>query len=464
MSEYADATLQRRINCLSRFDKLPFRGSVITSIVLLALVSILEAFDIGIIGQSVLVLKNLWNLTPAQTGMLGTSSTCGVIIGTFCCGFLADRFGRKTVLQLAVLDFTFFTLITPAVESFYWIVAMRFLAGLGSGAVFPIPYLFISEVIGAKSRGVVFAYCNSILQGSYILPATIGAWAVDNFDPATAWKIPYLVGGLPIIMVWVIHKFLPESPRWLIMNGRTDEAMQLIERYEKSAGVAPDPDYVDAEVARALSSPAQSRPSSWSMIFRPPYLIRTIVSYSMFSAALVFTYVTMVYSPILFQNKGFPQSVSVLCSGAMMFIGVFSGIVCGHFIERYGRKRMYIIFASLAAIFGLMVTFFDNRYLFLCVALVFAFCGCALFSICKLYIAEQYPTSLRGKGAGCGEAVSRIFGGVISACFLSFFLDSDSSNIVFWYMAITYGIAVLLLALFGRETMGRSVDATGASE
>lgn len=453
----------QEINCLSRFDRLPFKGNIIGIIVLLAVVSVLEAFDIGIIGQTVLVLKSHWNLTPAQTGMLGTCSTCGVIIGTFCCGSLADRFGRKTVLQFAVLDFTFFTLITPLVDSFSWIVVMRFLAGLGSGAVFPIPYLFISEIIGSKTRGLVFAYCNSILQGAYILPSTVGAWAVSTFEPDMAWKVPYIIGGLPIIAVWLIHRYLPESPRWLIMKGRTAEAVTLLERLERSAGITPDATYSDPAVARALTT-STSQTASWSQLFRPPYLIRTIVSYSMFCAALVFTYVVMVYSPIIFTNKGFSNSAAVLCSGIMMFIGVFSGIVCGHFIEKYGRKRMYILFASLAAVFGLSLAYIDNRYVFLGVGLVFAFCGCALFSICKLYIAEQFPTALRGKGAGCGEAISRIFGGVLSAYILSFFLDIGSVNIVFWYMASCYIAAVVLLAIWGRETMGRSVDDTGNTE
>ena len=167
--------IHREANCLSRFDRLPVKSEMLKIIAVLAAVSVVEAFDLGLIGQTVLVLKQIWNLGPAETGLLATCSTIGVVLGTFSCGFLSDRYGRKRVLFWAVFIFTVFTFMGPLMENFYWVVAMRFLSGLGSGAVFPIPYLYISELVGAKQRGVTFAYCNSILVLSYVLPSPIGA-------------------------------------------------------------------------------------------------------------------------------------------------------------------------------------------------------------------------------------------------------------------------------------------------
>ena len=230
--------------------------------------------------------------------------------------------------------------------------------------------------------------------------------------------------------------------------------------------IAHDPDYVDPAILAAVKeSRSESKPKAhWTMLFKPPYLSRTIVSYTMFSAALVFWYVVMVYAPTILTAKGFQMSSSVLMGGLMMAIGAIAGMVCGHLIEKYGRKPMYILFALLTAAASIGLTLVESLESWLVIGTILAFCGNALFSICKLYIAEQYPTVLRGKGAGCGEAVSRIFGGVLSAYILSFFLDIGSVNIVFWYMAACYMVAVVLLAVWGRETMGRSVDDTGNSE
>ena len=179
--------IHREASCLSRFDRLPVKSEMLKIIAVLAAVSVVEAFDLGLIGQTVLVLKQIWNLGPAETGLLATCSTIGVVLGTFSCGFLSDRYGRKRVLFWAVFIFTVFTFMGPLMENFYWVVAMRFLSGLGSGAVFPIPYLYISELVGAKQRGVTFAYCNSILVLSYVLPSSFGAWAVATFPLEVAW-------------------------------------------------------------------------------------------------------------------------------------------------------------------------------------------------------------------------------------------------------------------------------------
>lgn len=460
-----NAVIQREANCLSRFDRLTAKRELLKIIAVLAAVSVVEAFDLGLIGQTVLVLKQIWHLTASQTGLLATCSTIGVVLGTLSCGFLSDRYGRKRVLFWAVFVFTLFTFMGPLVDNFYWVVGMRFLSGLGSGAVFPIPYLYISELVGAKQRGVIFGYCNAILVLSYILPSAFGAWAVASFPLETAWKLPFLVGGMPIVMLWFIHKYMPESPRWLLRKGRLAEAESLVKRLESSMGLPHDTEYVDPQILSAVrESRSADRPrASWVMLFKPPYLIRSIVSWTMFSAALVFWYVVMVYAPTILTAKGFQMSSSVLMGGIMMVIGGVSGIICGHLIEKYGRKNMYIWLASLSAACSALLTMVSSLWAWLLVGTALAFFGNGIFSICKLYIAEQYPTEIRGIGAGMGEAVSRICGGVLATYFIAFLIASGDRDAVFWFLAGCYAVSIILLALFGQETMGKSVDATGSA-
>lgn len=459
-----DKTLQMEANCLSRLDRLPLNRAVLSLVAILAGVSIIEAFDLGLIGQTVLVLKQIWHLTPEDTGLLATCSTMGVVLGTFACGFLSDKYGRKRVLLWATFIFTLFTLVGPAVNNLYWVVVMRFLSGLGAGAVFPQPYLFISELVGARHRGVVFAYCNSILVMGYVLPSSFGAWAVSAFPLEIAWKLPFIVGGLPIVMVYIIYKWMPESPRWLMRQGSFEEAFALVERFEKSAGVAPDPDYVDPKVLTALEEARGlgAQKANWGLLFKPPYLSRTVVSWGMFTAALIFWYVVMVYSPTILKAKGFQMSSSVLMGGLMMAIGAVAGIICGHLIEKYGRKPMYVFFAGLAAVCSILLTQVAALTWWLVVGAGLAFFGNGVFSICKLYIAEQYPTRLRGTGAGLGEGTSRILGGVLATYYIAFILEHAGQNAVFWFLGIAYAIAIVVLMIWGQETAGKSVDTTGS--
>ena len=271
------------------------------------------------------------------------------------------------------------------------------------------------------------------------------------------------MGGAPIVIVYFIHKYIPESPRWLLNKNRYEEAMTLLERLEKNLGIEHDSRYIDQNLLNSLKHAQKTATIrvSWMQIFRPPYLTRTIAAYSMYSAALVFWYIGMVYAPAILTEKGFQMSNSILMTGLMMAIGGIAGIIGGYMIDRFGRKPMYIIWALLSAGCSILLTFVDSLGAWLLVGLTLAFFGNAIFSICKLYIAEQYPIELRSTGAGLGEAVSRVTGGVLAPYFVSFLLMAGNQAAVFWFLAICYFISILFLILWGQETKGKSIEAAG---
>ena len=157
------SNLQQEANLISRMERMPLNKALLTLVGLLSWCWVMEAFDLGMIGQVVAVLKKIWDLDASTLGLLGSCSTAGVVIGTASAGFLTDRFGRKRILLWGVFIFTFFTLIGSLYENLAWIVTMRFIGGLGAGAVFPLPYLMLSEIAPAKHRGILVCICNAIL-------------------------------------------------------------------------------------------------------------------------------------------------------------------------------------------------------------------------------------------------------------------------------------------------------------
>lgn len=125
--------------------------------------------------------------------MLGASSTAGVVIGTASAGYFTNKYGRRRVILLGMFIFTFFTLTGAVYENLMWIVAMRFLSGLGAGVVFPQPYLMISEIAPSKYRGVLIGICNAVLTFAFMLPTACGSWAINNYPLDFAWRIPFIV-------------------------------------------------------------------------------------------------------------------------------------------------------------------------------------------------------------------------------------------------------------------------------
>ena len=467
MTQVQQDTIHKEANLISRLDRMPMNKSVMLLVGLLSWCWVMEAFDIGMIRQVVLVLKNLWHMDAGTIGILGSCSTAGVVIGTACAGFLTDRFGRKKILLWGVFIFTFFTLVGSAIADLWWIVSMRFIAGLGAGAVFPLPYLMISEIAPARHRGILVCICNAVLTAAYVLPTLCGSWAIRNFPLETAWRVPFIVGGIPIITIWFFHKYLPESPRWLMKRGRHEEVRRLVERLEKSAGVEHDDNFVDPQVLRNLqrteTDRSVGRAANWRMLFQPPYLSRSLVSWSMFSAGLITWYVVMVYVPTILTTYGFELSNSVILAGAMTVLGGVGSVVMGPLADKYGRKLVWSLYVIITIISLFLLTSTESITALLCIGALVAFFGTGIMPICKVYVAEQYPTELRGVGTGFGEAVSRIVGGVLATYYLAFFLAMGGVKAVFIFMAVAFGIAIIALWLWGQETAGRSVEDTAST-
>jgi putative MFS transporter len=452
-------------NLLERLDRVPITRSIIAIGMLLTLAWMVESFDIGIVGSVILALTATWKLGPADIGLLGTSGTIGIVLGHAVTGPLVDRFGRRRVLIAGVAWFSFFTLIGAVFARLDWIALMRFVAGLGEGAVFALPYLMISELVNPNKRGWVVGVMVAILTSSYILPNAVGAWALSSFQPEVAWRVLFIIGGLPLLYIFMLIRWLPESPRWLLQRGRIQEVAAFVERLEKEAGLPPDDTTLTSPQAlRTLVDQEQLRAqTSWVSVFRAPYLSRSLISWGVYTGALLFFYVPLVYGPTVFAQSGFTFGNAALFSGAMMLIAGFGGLLQGYLADRFGRKPIVVIYSTLAAIgFALLGSDIGINGKFAAGALA-AFFGTGIFPILKLYIAEQYPTHLRGAGTGIGEGIARFFAGVLATYYCSFILNNAGISALFWFVAGVGIIFVIPFMKWGRETAGISIEMAGSS-
>lgn len=464
-----NSILHIEANLLSRLERMPLNPRLLGIAAMLTCVWVMEAFDLGIIGQVILVLKKIWMLEPSSIGLLASSSTIGVVVGTASAGFLTDRFGRKKVLLYGVSIFSFFTLIGAAHPSIGWIVTMRFIGGLGAGAVFPLPYLMLSEISPGKYRGLMVCMCNAVLTASYFLPTLVGSWAINNFALETAWKIPFIVGGVPLLSLFFIYKFLPESPRWLMKNNRHDEVRVLVESLEKSAHIEHDNSYMEPAILKNLQSMSDADDRrgklSWKAVVTPPLLQRSLMSWTLYIAGLMLWYVVMVYVPTILSTYGFDTSLAVIMTGYMIIIGGIGTLVVGPFVDYFGRKPTCTLFIGITIVcLVLMAAGSLTHNMVLLVGAAVSFFGVGILPVFKVYVAEQYPTELRGVGTGFGEATARVCSGVLATYFFAYFMSLGGIPAIFIVMAVTFFIALLGLWFYGRETARRSVEEVSTIE
>ena len=129
------------------------------------------------------------------------------------------------------------------------------------------------------------------------------------------------MAGSPIIIVYFIAIWLPESPRWLLQRSRVQEVKSLVERLEREAGLEHDSTLLDPGIMKSLAAQGPEQKSSIRSVFKSPYLSRMLISGGVYGAWFIFWYIILVYGPVIFSDKGFRMGSAVMFAGAMTFIG-----------------------------------------------------------------------------------------------------------------------------------------------
>jgi MFS transporter, putative metabolite:H+ symporter len=457
-------------NLLSRLDRAPVTRKLRVGISVVVLVWLLESFDIGLVSVLILVLEPQWHLSSGQVGFLGASGTIGLLIGMLPAGRMADQFGRKKVLIAGTAVFATFTFLSAFSTGFVSLVALRMLAGLGEGAIFPVPYLMISELVNKQKRGRIMGYAQWVLNAGYTLPALVGLWTINAFDPDWSWRVASMIGGAPLLLIPVLAKWVPESPRFLLKQAERKDSERsrqqvrsLVEEIEDEAGIEHDQSLVDPEILAVLEATDKAGSARIRRLLRAPYLKRSLVAYSALTASFIMWYTMLTYAPTIFGSLGATDSNSLLYTGVMMFVSAFGVFYQGRFADSHGRKRVfavYMVFASaglalltLQPVVGTVVVVIG--------ALAAAWFGLGSFSVPKMYMAEQYPTRLRGLGTSTGEMISRGLTGGILVAVLPGLLDDYGVTAVLITAAVLMLLLTVPMVLFGQETRGRNMEDLG---
>jgi putative MFS transporter len=448
-------------NLLARLDRLPITWTIKIIIAVLMFVWLAEAFDIGTIGPIMLLIKKTWHLTKSDSGLLGAASTIGIVLALPPAGKIADRYGRRVILIFGLVVFSLFTLAGAVASNVHQLMIFRFIAGLGEGAVFTIPYLLLTELVNKKRRGVVTGWAQVLLGIAYALTSFAGFWVTGNFSPDSGWRIMCILGGVPLLLLPFIWKILPESPRYLLKYGRAEEVRKLVETLEDEAGVSHDTSIVDEKALQVLQA-TEHRQVGPRMLLRSPYLMRCFVSYAALAASFVGFYLVLVFGPVVLNRMGIEAKNTFLYLGAATLFSAFIAPVDGAIGDYLGRRATQLIWMLVSAVTLFLLGLEGLPILVLVVAGVLQRVTIASsFTGAKVYMAEQFPTRLRGLGVGVGECITRFLAGVVFVYFIPFLISGVGVSGVFKTGAALIIVLVLPLLFWGRKSAGINIEELG---
>jgi putative MFS transporter len=438
----------------ARLERLPMSRYVWLLVFLAGGAWFVESLDVGASGVVLPVLKTLWHLSPSQIGFLAVASTAGVVVGLPPAGFIGDRIGRVRLLTIGIVIYSALTLLASLSTGYGMLLVLRFLAGLGMGAVFPLPYSIVSEWVQKNRRTWLSGFLDACLSVGYFIAPLLGLLIVPHLPAAWGWRVFLVAAGLPLIYAFLVRRLMPESPRWLASKGRVAEAEASVARAEEASGVT-HPKIVMAQRPQETEESPVRVP--WTRLIAP-----TAVSTVAATGTFFMFYVVMTYTPTIFSGIGIPYAKSLGFAALITAVAIPGKLLNGYLSERWGRKRTYGVFMGVAAVAAAFFATGPALAGLVAALLGMSFFGTGAFPGLKMYYAEQYPTGVRVRGAASVEAIGRTLGGIVGAAYMPILWHSAGLGFSFGLIALVSAVAVVVMLAFGQETRGLSLEAIEA--
>jgi putative MFS transporter len=431
-------------------------------VVLLSLGFFFELYDLLYSGYVAPGLVRSGILTPTTIGLFGmkgvasfiASMFSGLFIGTLCCGFLADRFGRRSIFTYSLLFYTAANLImafqTTATGLNFW----RFMAGLGIGVELVTIGTYISELVPKQIRGRAFACEQAVGFLSVPVVAFLSYLLVPNKPfGLDGWRWVVIIGAHGAIFVWFIRRALPESPRWLAQKGRLAEADQLMSKLES---------VVAKEYGRPLPLPLAPELVATSRTFRdvwvtPPYNKRATMMtlFNIFQTVGFYGFANWV--PTLLIKQGITVTNSLLYS-SIIAISAPIGPIIGLFIgDKFERKTVIVVTAAAIVVCGLLFSQTSVGLLLITMGVCLTLASNIMSYSYHAYQTELFPTSIRARAVGFVYSWSR-FSAIFTSFFIAGILKQFGTSGVFMFIAAAMLVVMVVIGIMGPRTRDLALE------
>lgn len=412
-----------------------------------------DAAEILLIGFALPSITDEFGLGSVSGGLIATVTFVGMLVGAWLWGPLADRIGRRLGFQLTVLIFAVFGLLSAFAPNPTWLLVLRGITGFGLGGALPLDFSLYAEYLPSRHRGR-----NLVLLESFWALGTIAAaglaWVLV---PTVGWRPLLASSALAALLVLWIRARVPESPRYLAVMGRTEEARRIVEQIAQDNG-RPTPE-------GDIAAPSTGAQGGLASLFLPQFRTATVMLWVVWFCISLGYYGLFVWLPTVFVQQGFTFLETYGYTFLLALAQVPGYFSAAWLIERWGRKLTLVVYLAISGAATFLFAVAPSTALLISGGVLMSFFSLGAWGALYAYTPEMYPTVIRGTGFGYASGMTRIAGSI--APILGGVLLSISLLVPLTLYAAAFVVGAGTVWWLGVETRGQplsdTLEASGSS-
>jgi len=440
------------LNIARRIDRLPSTPMLKKILFLTGIGWMFDAMDQGMVSGVMAAIGKDWALTTGQVGLLGSIGMLGMALGAALSGMAADKWGRRTVVMWTLIIYGITSGLSGFAVNYPMLLILRFLTGFGLGGELPAASTLVSEYSPTKIRGRNVIILESFWAWGWIAAALVAYLLI----PLYGWRTAFWIGAVPALFAAFLRRSVPESPRYLELTGKEEEAEELVSKMEKQAGV-----FNDTAPERSDDNHSVSLKIPFLELWSQKYIKSTVVLWVIWFGINFGYYGFVLWTPTLLVGKGFALVKSfeftlIMCLAQLP--GYFSA---GYLVEKLGRKTALSVYFAGTAVAAWMFGHAGSTNEVLIFGSLLYFFSLGAWGCVYAYTPEVYPTAARATGSGWAGAFGRV-GAFIAPFIVPVIYKSYGTKLGYTYVFImltaVFAAVSLVVAILGKETMGKSLE------
>ncbi|KAH7850598.1 hypothetical protein Vadar_000305 [Vaccinium darrowii] len=451
--------------------------------ILASMTSILLGYDVGVMSGAGPLIKDDLKISDVQLEIIMGIINIYSLLGSAAAGRTSDWVGRRYTIVIAAAIFFIGALLMGFATNYAFLMVGRFVAGLGVGYALLIAPVYTAELSPASSRGFLTSFPEVFINTGVLL-GYVSNYAFSKLPLNLGWRFMLGIGAIPSVFLAIGVLAMPESPRWLVLQGRLGDAKRVLDKtsdskeeaklrladIKEAAGIPEDCDDNVVQVSKRSHGEGV-----WKELFVHPtptvkHILLAGVGIHFFQQCSGIDAVVL-YSPKIFEKAGITsKSDKLLATVAVGFSKTIFILVATFLLDRVGRRPLLLtsvggMIASLATL-GTCLTIIDHSEkkviwaVALAITSVLSFVASfsiGLGPIAWVYSSEIFPLRLRAQGTSMGTAMNRLMSGTISMTFLSLYEAITIGGAFFLFMGVAIVSWVFFYTLFP-ETQGRTLE------